>query len=602
MSGYIPTIWNDGEAPAISAANLNKLETEGEHALGVDTIYDLRDLPVPTFALRCWVRGHTDVLDGGGGVFDWNATCPDADDNGMIILPDNYTGIGRWVRSINDISINAAWWGLVDDLVMGTWVGTDNTSAIQSAINFASFNNFMFVQLPVGKFRYSNIYLHYDASLNPGFNPDKYEQGRIVLRGSGRDTHRGFLGNDVKGTLLYSDSNIGVASIHCDGGSQFDGQQTRLEFMNLISNNSTKIVEFDGTPQESGLTSIMFEQLGTGGGVTQKNGWFNRNTDITGNGAGKDNSIGIGWHIYNSDSSGGFITDSSIGINAFSTGVAYGTTNPDDPASRLHGIRGMNVQGGDANVGVIFGGGLNSSNFEIHAEANDLGVKIINHCSRIRIRMSTSGNEKDLEVGSSQSNENEYSGITLYNCEFLSKSAPVLVEVFSGPDTDSLSFELARFSGDGSSGQIGLKLQDLFHHNLTVSRLNFGSIETDIDKPEYIKIKNDANSVINSTNTVDGNNSSNFLYIQRNKGTSTASPLGLYQQNNASPMLRMQSDNSPTISENAVVTKLNGDGGVVGPQAKDSDPGWDFSYMVRVQLETADGIENLYMPLYKVSS
>lgn len=131
MSGYTPTIWNDGEAPAISAANLNKVETGVMYSEGVDSLADLKALPVPTFAQRCWVRGHTTVSDGGEGPFDWDATCTDADDDGITVLPTGYVGIGRWVRSyVGPVYVD--WYGMQTD--------ADETLTIQKTLDYCTTN------------------------------------------------------------------------------------------------------------------------------------------------------------------------------------------------------------------------------------------------------------------------------------------------------------------------------------------------------------------------------------------------------------------------------------------------------------------------------
>ena len=129
MSGYTKTAWVDGGVPALSAANLNKMETEGEHALGVDSLAALRALPVPTFAQRCWARGHTTVNDGGSGPFDWDASCVDLDDDGITILPSGHSGAGRWVRNFENV-VSVMWYGAVGDGV------TDDYDAIIAANDY----------------------------------------------------------------------------------------------------------------------------------------------------------------------------------------------------------------------------------------------------------------------------------------------------------------------------------------------------------------------------------------------------------------------------------------------------------------------------------
>lgn len=97
MAAYSKTPWSNNQFPEITAENLLKLETASLHGLGVNSIDELRTLPVPTIAFRCNVRGLASTNDGGGGPYDWDAINAEADNGTTIITPNDSTGPGRWV-------------------------------------------------------------------------------------------------------------------------------------------------------------------------------------------------------------------------------------------------------------------------------------------------------------------------------------------------------------------------------------------------------------------------------------------------------------------------------------------------------------------------
>lgn len=107
MSGYGVTNWVDGATPAISAANLNKLEQGLLHALGFDTAADLRATGRPTAVQSAWTRGGAAVGDGDGGLWRWASASTAGDDAVSVLLPDGHEGAGRWVRVIDRPSARA---------------------------------------------------------------------------------------------------------------------------------------------------------------------------------------------------------------------------------------------------------------------------------------------------------------------------------------------------------------------------------------------------------------------------------------------------------------------------------------------------------------
>ena len=65
--------------------------------------------------------------DAGGGLFYWDASSTDANDDGVIIIPDSSPAAGRWYR-VFDGPVSIAWFGAVGDYI--EWQqGNGNTYA-----------------------------------------------------------------------------------------------------------------------------------------------------------------------------------------------------------------------------------------------------------------------------------------------------------------------------------------------------------------------------------------------------------------------------------------------------------------------------------------
>ncbi len=88
--------------PAVSTRSLDSFNTGALPANAiVATMTALRDL-TPAAGDVAYMQGHQSAGDGGGGVFRWDDTSADADDNGLTILPTGHMGNGRWKRIIFD--------------------------------------------------------------------------------------------------------------------------------------------------------------------------------------------------------------------------------------------------------------------------------------------------------------------------------------------------------------------------------------------------------------------------------------------------------------------------------------------------------------------
>jgi len=71
---------------------------------------------------------HTSLGDGGDGIFIWDASSFLSDNNGTAILPTGHVGAGRWVRVLENNTLNVRQAGARLD-------GSDDTSFLQAAID-----------------------------------------------------------------------------------------------------------------------------------------------------------------------------------------------------------------------------------------------------------------------------------------------------------------------------------------------------------------------------------------------------------------------------------------------------------------------------------
>lgn len=89
----------------------------------------LRALPYTAGSEFVFVQGCTSIGDGGEGIFFWDSSLTGVTDNGgTIILYNGSSSTGVWKRLYSG-SVNVKWFGIT---------GTDNTAAIQNAVNVCS--------------------------------------------------------------------------------------------------------------------------------------------------------------------------------------------------------------------------------------------------------------------------------------------------------------------------------------------------------------------------------------------------------------------------------------------------------------------------------
>lgn len=129
--------------PEVKQAHMAAI-MNGQPIVGIASMTNLRNFPVTDCfqGRQVSLSYHTISTDNGGGIFIWDDSNTNGDNNGTIIKPTNYTGIGRWVRleSIFKPSfVNIVWFGARVNSV-GFNNGPIINAAIQSLPLYASTN------------------------------------------------------------------------------------------------------------------------------------------------------------------------------------------------------------------------------------------------------------------------------------------------------------------------------------------------------------------------------------------------------------------------------------------------------------------------------
>jgi len=124
---------------------------------GIETMTDLLDADVNS-TITANVKGYYAKNDGGGGIFNYDATIDKSTaDGGMIIDPDQTlpnqgvgAGNGCWVRQYSG-AINIKWFGATGDGI------TDDLAAFNSAIAFLILNNIsLYISTPTAHYKISD--------------------------------------------------------------------------------------------------------------------------------------------------------------------------------------------------------------------------------------------------------------------------------------------------------------------------------------------------------------------------------------------------------------------------------------------------------------
>jgi len=162
---------------------------------------------------------------------------------------------------------------------------TDDTNAIQDAINYASNHKMQTIFFPDGHYKYSVLRTYYDGTDNAGFN-STLSDGRLLFRGTGRMAISDL--NNYDGTATGSNSSADKrftgAVLESTGagliidptaqqGSSANARNFVAKDITFIANNTGQIIQAESCP---GITfdHCSFKQFGAGGGLVVRNCWF----------------------------------------------------------------------------------------------------------------------------------------------------------------------------------------------------------------------------------------------------------------------------------------------------------------------------------------
>jgi len=195
-----------------------------------------------------------------------------------------------------------------EDLPAGTYLNvkdfgatgdgtTDDTNAIQDAINYASHNteadgggkHNQTIFFPDGHYKYTVLRTYYDPTDNPDYSQD-ISDGRLIFRGTGRLAITDLESYDgtSTGSNNSADKRLTGAVLESTGaglivdptnqqgpagGNYGNARNFVAKDITFIADNTGQIIEAKSCP---GLTfdHCSFLQLGTGSGIVARNCWF----------------------------------------------------------------------------------------------------------------------------------------------------------------------------------------------------------------------------------------------------------------------------------------------------------------------------------------
>ena len=529
-------------------------------------------------------------FDGSGNVQTLSSTTNAATDATNVTYTATGTGaVGRTVQSRLTESISVKDFGAKGD---GT---TDDTAAIQAAINYAATAKLGVVYLPAGHYSITRIYLNHDPSNNTGYPSDSYYQGRIALQGDGRATKQNQSNSARTGTLIESTLTTGNVIV-CDGTSSgTTAQQVQIKDLSVYASTSGSVFRFISVVQNSGFENVYIRQGGSGEGINWQDCWvsFIRNVRIDGAGKATSND---GIYLRNITSAGGFVDMVSVIVNAFHTSIRIGHENYGSGA-RLHSVNMQNCQGGEAQYGLEIAHGADQVNLlGCHFEDNDTGLFIVNGASNVSIDGSSfATNTVSSQCGNDTANGDRYQGVSFFNNKFFSNSGTTEhIKLFSSSDTGDVLIEQCSFTGDSGATDTAIWLEDADHHHVRLLAPEFiSNLSTEIANASRIQEYHDEKSVYWRTVNTGGSLSNVPFRFRSDTSAGGLASVEFSQNDNDKAFIRFDTDITPSTNSNHIST-TNAAGSVTGP----SDGSWTFSRMVLIETNDATGVGEYWMPLF----
>ena len=255
---------------------------------GIKSIEDLANEFIFSFNTVAELQAYTLLNDGQiafvidkqrGGLFAYEAGANQADDDdGTIFAMDTIAGCVN--RDWTGVVAHTGWWGVKADST-GIGIGTDDTLAIQTAINAVS-NMDTVLELwfeAKGHRTTSTIYGSYHSDNNAGFNSEALEHGWLQLR-SPVETGSSTVQFDVtpSGCIFYCAATsspafyvdrpteiVGGSLDIATSGNPYFSRNMRIEGLSFIQHTTTEVVKLNWFNAHSNLRHCFIRQLDENG-------------------------------------------------------------------------------------------------------------------------------------------------------------------------------------------------------------------------------------------------------------------------------------------------------------------------------------------------
>lgn len=280
-----------------------------------------------------------------------------------------------------DGSYNVLAFGAVGDGI------TDDTTAIQNAINAAATNRSLSVLIPPKHYIVSTLYDHYDVTLNPNFPSGAFYEGRVSLDGikAADWPQLNNLASDYSGCIIETNSATGPAIKlgNGDGASSATARRTSVKNIAFLGTCTSTVVDMDASVQHVVLEHLtIFNDGGVGGKALYiHDGAYTSNfynlhissNGTNGNGVVVEDASLVNFDTVNVTNCGG--TAWVIGAapaDATDTRGGTGSTYTNCQGRNSH--NGLEIMGGRSNTFTGWWLEQNSGEFDLKVHGNAVGI------------------------------------------------------------------------------------------------------------------------------------------------------------------------------------------------------------------------------------
>ena len=495
---------------------------------------------------------------------------------------------------------------------------TDDTTAIQNAINYASSNEMKTVFFPAGRYRTTaTIYLEYDATNNPNFNSGEFNNGAIRLLGEGSIHTWAFHGGAYYGSCIEGDADVGPVIQATSASSSTYVPNIQIEKLTVIGNNDSQVVKIQQSPLQTGLDHVYIGQNGTGDGLHLLDGsWFSyvRDTTITKTSGGNKYS-GIGIYFSNPNGSGyGITTFENCNVKNWDTGIQVGEEAHGDGNS-MYQITFRSCQAAVNNIGVLVASDVDGFRWEGgHAEGNETtGFLLRSGCSMIYINSFFWGNDTDITIGVNDVDQDKVSQVYLDRCKHLTNAeTTAAIRIYESTNINKIIINQPNFYS-GHSMDHAIELEDGRYYLITVIQPIISGVTQlcadsgNNDMSQHIQYLEQDRDFLWQQSDKAGVMTEPPFWFKNLGGSTEQPPVGFYQRDNDKAFFRLDVDYELTAGINPNITTLQGhttSGAIISPRGPAANPqthGWKWFGMAMVEVGTSVSSKlEVYMPLYQV--